>query len=153
MSYHKARKNRLQLYTDFLKSVEAPEDLERIPGYDPESLEKAATHFKLDHTNPSHLNLIVHLLADLQFGERKPGRQKGHKTTWTEHTSDLLFLAYFDLKTRHPKYKHTEISDLICKNEEFRNFDTDTLRRRLSGLRQAYEMVADDIPVWNSVWD
>jgi hypothetical protein len=93
------------------------------------------------------------LLADLQFGERKRGRQRGDKTTWNEEMSNLLVSAYFDLKRLHPEANDSDIADLIIKNEKFSGFkNPDTIRKKLSGLRQQYETWADDPTVWNSVW-
>jgi hypothetical protein len=160
MSYDKARENLLRLYSEFLKDAHTPEDLKRIPGYDPNSLERAAASLKLDYENPAHLSLLVRLLADLQFGMRKPGRQKGHKTEWTEDKEFLLACAYFDLKRRHPDFNDTEIRDLICKIEEFKDYDSETLRiahdpetlrKKLSGLLSQYEEWADDGEVWDYV--
>jgi hypothetical protein len=157
VSYHKARENRLKLYGDFLRQVRAPEDLKRIPGYDPYSLQNAADRFKLDHNNPAHLSLLVHILADLEFGKRKPGRQKGHKTEWTDNKEFLLVCAYFDLKRRHPNYDDTGIRDLICKIDEFKDYDPqalrkahdpETLRKKLSGLLKQYEEWADEAEIW-----
>jgi hypothetical protein len=156
MSDVAARKNRLNLYKEFLKragkSNSSPEDLNHIPGYDSGSLEKAATCLALDPADPSQLLLLARLLADLQFGERRPGRQKGAKIEWTEHKSDLLVFAYFDLRGRHPKYSDKKIADQIRKIGEFDAYDTETLRKKLVGLRQTYEMWADESEIWKAVW-
>jgi hypothetical protein len=156
MSDHKARMNRLELYKEFLRNAgrsnSSREDLKHIPGYDFGSLEKAATYFELDHTDPSHLMLLTRLLADLQFGERRPGRQRGAKIEWTGHKSDLLVFAYFDLRERHPKYSDNKIADQIRKIREFDAYDTETLRKKLIGLRQTYEMWADESEIWKAVW-
>jgi hypothetical protein len=151
-----AQKKRLKLYKEFLKSAgksnSNPEDLKDVPGYDPGSLEEAATHFELDHTDPSDLLLLAHLLADLEFGRRRPGRQKGDKPVWNERQSDYLAFAYFDLRRRHPDYKDNKIANLICEIKEFDSYDSETLRKKLAGLRRTYEIWADDSEVWKAVW-
>ena len=109
-------------------------DLNDVPGHDPTSLEKAAAEFNLDPADPSQLLLLARLLADLQFGERKRGRQRGDKTTWNEELSALLHFAYFDLKRLRPKARDSDIAKLIIKNEKFNGFkDSDTIRKNLLG--------------------
>lgn len=156
MSDHKARINRLKLYKKFLKSADksnsSPEDLKHIPGYDPGSLERAATYFEFDYTDPSNLLLLTYLLADLQFGERRAGRQKGVKLVWDARTSDYLVSAYFDLRHRHPDYTDNKIADQIREIKDFDSYNSETLRKKLSGLRQIYEKWADDFEVWKAVW-
>jgi hypothetical protein len=128
-------------------------DLNDVPGHDPTSLEKAAAEFKLDPTDPSQLLLLARLLADLQFGERKRGRQKGDKSIWNEQLSDMLVFEYFNLMRLHPKARDSDITKLICKQNRFSHFNEGTLRQKLTGLRETYKSWADDSEVWNSVWE
>jgi hypothetical protein len=146
------QKKRLELHKEFLKSADNwnsdPEYLKLTPGYDPESIEMATAFFELDHADPSHLLMLTLILADVVFGKRKPGPQKGDKSVWNEQKSDYLAFAYFDLRRRHPDYADTEIADLICKIEKFNNYDSETLRKKLVGLRRTYESWADESEVF-----
>ena len=100
------RKKRLKLHKEFLKSAgnwnSNPEYLKLAPGYDPESLESATAFFELDHADPSHLLMLALILADVVFGKRRPGPQKGVKTSWDKRKSWELVWAYDEDKEPAP---------------------------------------------------
>jgi hypothetical protein len=144
-----ARKKRLESYRRFLKSLRKrnfdPEYLKRFPGYDPASLKAAAIYFGLDLANPSHLSMLTHILADLEFGKRRPGRQKGDATTWDEGKWWTLALTYQKLKSRHPGYKG-DMAKKICETPEFKPYknNPEQIRQKLSEVRRA---LSDDAEV------
>jgi hypothetical protein len=127
-------------------------DLNDVPGYDPTSLEKAAAKFELDPADPSQLLLLARLLADLQFGERRPGAVKGVKTTWDKRKKFELIRAYTEERARHPDYTDSEIAVLISTREEFKEFkDPDTIRKKLPEIMKFG--LSDDFDVWKGVWE
>jgi hypothetical protein len=151
-----AQKKRLKLYKDFLKSAgkwnSNPKYLKHVPGYDPGSLERAAAFFGLDHADPSHLMLLTLILADVLFGKRRPGRQKGVKTTWDERKSWELVWTYSDLRSRHPDRSDAEIAKLICDRKEFKAYKSnpETIRQRLPEVMKFG--LSDDSGIWKAVW-
>src|ERR1700733_3020790 len=50
----------------------------------PQSLEKSAQFFGLDHTHPPDLFVLTHILAEIIFGTRRRGKRKGDYKIWTE---------------------------------------------------------------------
>jgi hypothetical protein len=161
MSDAAAQKKRLKLHKDFLtraakwKWNSNPEYLKRVPGYDPGSLERAAAFFGLDHADPSHLLMLTHIVTDVVFGKRRPGRQKGDKITWDHDKVWDLWWAYDDLKIRHPDYKDNEIAELICDREEFNAYkrNPERIRQLVSKLHKRFEVwESDDSEVFKAVW-
>jgi hypothetical protein len=135
-----AQLKRLGFYKAFLKDLGKgnydPESLKHASGYDPGSLERAATSLGLDHTNPSHQLMLALILADVQFGNRRRGRRKGVETTWGERKKRKLFEAYEDFRSRYPKYSDTKIAKLIISEiPEFSSYKgsrgTMTIRKKL----------------------
>jgi hypothetical protein len=152
-----AQNKRLEYYKKFLTDLDTisdPEYLKRFPGYDPASLEKAATFFGLDRANPSDLLMLTHVLADFVFGKRRAGRQKCHETTWDKHKKWKLIETYNELRSRHPDCSDTKIAKLISETPEFRAYKGDRgrtmIRRKLNEVMK-FGLDADgDSGIWEA---
>jgi hypothetical protein len=106
---------------------------------DPQSLEKAAKFFGLDHTRSRDLSVLAYILADIIFGSRARGRKKGDKV-WNDFRLRALGHVYEEVKRRNPKLSDTKIAQLICQEEEFREYrnNPEPIRQRLPRARQEF---------------
>jgi hypothetical protein len=135
-----ARKKRIESYQSFLRSLRKrnlePRYLKHFPGYDPAALKTAAARFGLNIADPPQLLMLTHILADLEFGKRRSGRQKGNATTWNEGMLWTLALTYQKLKSQ---YKGDKLVDKICETKEFKPYkrNPEQIRQKLSQVRQA----------------
>jgi hypothetical protein len=149
-----AQLKRLGVYKALLKDLDkwnyTAESLKRVPGYDPESLKKAAAFLELDHADPSHLLMLAHILADHVFGKRRPGRQKGVETVWDKSKKWELIERYDELRRQHPKLKETKIVDLICETPKFEKYDPKTIRVMLYEAMEFGLSDGADSLIWNA---
>ena len=138
-----AQKRRLESYKSSLKSLRKrnfnPKYLKLFPGYDPGSLKTAATFLGLDLADPSHLLMLTHILADVLFGKRRPGRPQGVTTTWNLEKLWTLALTFEKLTRQDPGLKGARLIDKICETPEFKTYkdNPEPIRQMLSQVRPA----------------
>ena len=90
---------------------------------DPKSLEKAARFFDLDHTSGIGRSVLAAILADIVFSTRSAGRRSG-ATTWNDDKLVLLGRKYCEIETKKPSLSKEKIVELICKDKEFKNYQS-----------------------------
>jgi hypothetical protein len=85
---------------------------------DPQSLERAAKFFDLDHKSAIGRSVLAAILADVIFGTRSAGRRRG-ATAWNNERLVLLGRKYCEAKAKNPTFRKDQILELICKDKEF----------------------------------
>jgi len=105
---------------------------------DPESVARAAQHFKLDPNDARQRDELLSKLADVVFGSAKRGRRRGSKTAWGVGRLTLLGTLYYAEQYENPKLTDAEAARLISRHREFKHDDPDQIRQRLPVAREAY---------------
>ena len=147
MSDHAALQKRLDFYKKALggafsgkprfKNDVGPGYLTNALKVDPSSLEKSAQFFELDPTHPNDLTVLAHLLANIVFGTRTPGRKKGDRPVWSDNRLVQLAFKYRKMKSRHPDWSDTEIAKRISQAAGFGQYrgNYEPIRQRLSKVK------------------
>ncbi len=107
------------------------------------ALRRAKQYFGVDDDHYAALAMAIVL-----FGPRERGRAKGTKT-WTYQKYLHLAEACGELKAKDDALSDTEICNRLGKggdpNSDFKGYDPENLRMRLSEARRAVEQYAEDV--------
>jgi len=136
----------ISTFEDYIRPREFAPALPAIPstidpdlGFSP--TQKIFEYFGLTPKNPVHRGFLIAILADIYFNSPLQGRPKGTRAKepiWTEPFLFRLGEALKELEQRHPKASDIKLSKML--KEKFHPQATaETLRKRLSAARHAYE--------------
>jgi hypothetical protein len=105
---------------------------------DPESVARAAQHFKLDPNDARQRDELLSKLADVVFGTAKRGRPRGSKTAWGDERLNHLGDLYYAERYENQKLTDAAAARLISRDREFKHDDPDQIRQRLPLAREVH---------------
>ena len=100
-------------------------------------VEAAAEFFSLDLDKENHCEELLLILADALFGVRK-GRPRGTNSAWPWMRRCTLANNYELMKMQHPGLSNAGIAKRLCRLDQYRKYDPDTLRRRMLAVHREF---------------